>query len=167
MHVRTIIENIDRFVINPLRLAAEKIASPCLDLGIRLYIAAIFFKSGLERFHDYWHYGWDDQVAMFVQVHPIPGLEPGIAAMITVIAELILSPLLVLGMFTRFAMMGIFIMALMMYWYHEESYLYVLWMVLATISFIKGPGIFSADYLLLKWVRGEELPKPKRRKRKQ
>lgn len=166
MRVRRIIENIDLFVLNPLRIVLDKVISPCFDLGIRLYIAAIFFKSGLERLYDYLHYGWEDQIAMFVKLHPIPGLEPEIAAMITMISELALSPLLLIGLFTRFAMTGIAIMALMMYWYYEDSYLYVLWMVLAVISFVKGPGVLSADYLLLRWVRGEELPKPKRKRKK-
>ena len=79
--------------------------APALDLGIRLFLANIFFKSGLTKIKN-----WDSTLYLFSDVYQVPLLAPEVAAWLATSAELGLSVLLVLGLFGRFAAAGLFIL---------------------------------------------------------
>jgi putative oxidoreductase len=76
-----------------------------LDLGLRLYLANVFFKSGLTKVST-----WDSTLYLFSDVYHVPLLPPAVAATMAASAELGLSVLLVLGLFGRFATAGLFIL---------------------------------------------------------
>ncbi len=79
--------------------------APLFDLGLRLYLANIFFKSGLTKV-----LSWDSTLYLFSDVYNVPLLPPEVAASMAAGAELGLSMLLVLGLFVRFAAAGLFIL---------------------------------------------------------
>ncbi len=79
--------------------------SPVLDLGLRLYLANVFFKSGLTKVSN-----WNSTLYLFNDVYHVPLLSPEVAATMAACAELGLSGLLVFGLFGRFAAMGLFIL---------------------------------------------------------
>lgn len=79
--------------------------APLFDLGLRLYLANIFFKSGLTKV-----LSWDSTLYLFSDVYNVPLLPPEVAASMAAGAELGLSMLLVLGLFGRFAAAGLFIL---------------------------------------------------------
>ncbi len=79
--------------------------APLIDLGLRLYLANIFFKSGLTKV-----LSWDSTLYLFSDVYNVPLLPPEVAASMAAGAELGLSMLLVLGLFGRFAAAGLFIL---------------------------------------------------------
>ena len=79
--------------------------APALDLGIRLFLANIFFNSGLTKIHN-----WDSTLYLFSDVYQVPLLPPELAAYLTTSAELGLPGLLVMGLLGRFAAGGLFIM---------------------------------------------------------
>lgn len=136
-------------LIDPLRMLADKIGSSLLDLSFRLYLGWAFFISGMGRAKDYLNGSWDTQLFLFEIEHPIPGLDPGIAAPTTTISELALPVLLVSGLFSRFAAAGLFIMALVIQLTYQENFQHILWMALAMSILIKGPGLLSLDNLLI------------------
>jgi putative oxidoreductase len=76
-------------------------------LAIRLYLAKFFFSSGLTKIADF-----NKTVALFTDEYKVPVLPPEIAAVMSTAAELSLPVLLVAGLFTRFAGLGLFIMTL-------------------------------------------------------
>jgi putative oxidoreductase len=79
--------------------------APMLDLGLRLYIANIFYKSGLTKIQS-----WDSTLYLFNDVYQVPLLSPEVAAHLATGAELGLSVLLVFGLFGRFAAAGLSIL---------------------------------------------------------
>jgi putative oxidoreductase len=79
--------------------------APLLDLGLRLFLANVFFKSGLTKIQS-----WDSTLYLFSDVYQVPLLAPDVAAWLATGAELGLSVLLVLGLFGRFAASGLFIL---------------------------------------------------------
>ena len=79
--------------------------SPIVDLGTRLFIARVFFMSGLTKIND-----WAGTLYLFNNEYNVPVLSPTIAAYMATTGELGLSVLLVLGLGRRFAAAGLFIL---------------------------------------------------------
>ncbi len=140
-------------MIEPLRKLANKIGAPLLDLAFRLYVAQVFFKSGMLRLQSALNGDWGTQIFLFDMEHPVPYMSPEIAAVVTTAGELALPVLLALGLFSRFGAAGLFAMALMIQLTYMHSAEHLLWMALMASIFIKGPGVLSLDFLMLKWLR--------------
>jgi len=79
--------------------------APVFDLGLRLFLANIFFKSGLTKIQS-----WDSTLYLFSDVYRVPLLSSEAAAWLATGAELGLSVLLVLGLCGRFAAAGLFVL---------------------------------------------------------
>ncbi|WP_076419199.1 DoxX family protein [Colwellia sp. UCD-KL20] len=73
-------------------------------LFTRLYIANVFFKSGLTKLRD-----WESTLMLFEYEYEVPVLSFEVAAWLATAGELILPVLLVLGLFTRLSAIGLFI----------------------------------------------------------
>ena len=71
-------------------------------LAARLYIADVFWKSGLTKLRD-----WDTTLALFHDEYHVPLLPPELAAYMGTAGELALPVLLVLGLGGRFAALGL------------------------------------------------------------
>ena len=125
--------------------------APALDLGIRLFLANIFFKSGLTKIHN-----WDSTLYLFSDVYQVPLLPPELAAYLTTSAELGLPVLLVMGLLGRFAAGGLFILNLVavISFYSELSesginqHLY--WGMLLAVLLLISRDAWSIDKLLEK-----------------
>ncbi len=134
---------------------SDKTISPLLDLGIRLFMANIFFVSGRLRLNDYFNGQWENQITAFTDYHPIPGVSGEIAAIAGTGAEIILPILLVLGLFTRVGAAGLIIMTMTIQFlvpaeYEMSNPDHYMWMLLLAVPFIKGGGMISADFVLTK-----------------
>ncbi len=79
--------------------------APAFDLGLRLFLANVFFKSGLTKIKN-----WDSTLYLFTDVYQVPVLSPEIAAWLATSGELGLSTLLAVGLFGRFAAAGLLIL---------------------------------------------------------
>ncbi|MBX9818350.1 MAG: DoxX family membrane protein [Burkholderiaceae bacterium] len=75
---------------------------PLAALLARLYVAQVFFLSGLTKLRD-----WDTTLALFADEYHVPLLSPAAAAMLGTTGELVLPVLLVLGVAGRFAALGL------------------------------------------------------------
>lgn len=150
--MKTLMIKIDD-MINPLRKLASCIGAPLLDLTFRLYVAHAFFISGIGRFKDYLNGSWDTQLFLFELEHPVPGIDPAIAAPLSTGAELVLPVLLALGLFGRFGAAGLLIMTLIIEFTYQHNTEHLLWMAMLATILIRGPGLISLDTLLLKWLR--------------
>ena len=124
-------------------------ASPALDFGLRLFLANVFFKSGLTKIQT-----WDSTLYLFREEYMVPLLPPELAAYLATGAELGLSVLLVLGLFGRFAALGLSILnAVAAYSYYgqlSEAGLdqHFYWGVLLAVLLLHGLGKWSLDELL-------------------
>ena len=149
--MKALILKTDNF-IDPLRGVADKIATPLLYLALRLYVAEDFFRSGIGRLKDLLNGSWDTQLFLFELEHPVPGLDPTVAAPLTMGAELVLPVLLAFGLLGRVGAAGLFVMALVIQLTYQENFQHILWMTMTTVIFIRGPGPLSLDFLILKWI---------------
>jgi putative oxidoreductase len=77
---------------------------PLAALLARLYIAQIFFLSGLTKLRD-----WEITVALFTDEYKVPMLPPALAAAMGTAGEIALPVLLVLGLGGRFSPLGLFV----------------------------------------------------------
>ena len=124
-------------------------AAPALDVGLRLFLANVFFKSGLSKIQT-----WDSTLYLFREEYRVPLLPPDFAAYLATGAELGLPVLLVLGLFGRFAALGLFILnAVAAYSYYDQlseaglnQHLY--WGLLLAVLLLHGLGKWSLDGLL-------------------
>lgn len=82
-----------------------EVLAPAFDLGLRLYLASVFFRSGLTKIAT-----WDSTLYLFSDEYHVPLLPPEAAAFLATGAELGLPVLLVSGFLGRFAAAGLFIL---------------------------------------------------------
>jgi putative oxidoreductase len=127
--------------------------APLMDLGLRLYLANVFFRSGWTKIQS-----WDSTLYLFNDVYHVPLLPPEVAAYMAAGAELGLSVLLVLGLFGRFAASGLFILnivAVISYADLSEAGLnqHLSWGILLGVLLILSRGQWSMDALLEKLLR--------------
>jgi putative oxidoreductase len=123
---------------------------PLLLLAFRLYVARVFFMSGLTKIHD-----WSVTVALFTDEYHVPVLPPGIAALMGTAAELSMPLLLALGLATRFGAFVLFcfnIVAVVSYAALPDIAVkdHLLWGVLILVVLVFGPGKISLD----QWLEG-------------
>jgi putative oxidoreductase len=88
---------------NPAVIWLNFLREPFLLLS-RLYVAQVFFSSGLTKLND-----WSTTVALFTDEYKVPFLSPSVAAFMGTAGELILPVMLVLGLCGRFAALGLFV----------------------------------------------------------
>ena len=78
---------------------------PIADLAARLYIARVFFLSGLSKIQD-----WETTLYLFREEYHVPLLKPELAAISGTAGELTFSVLLALGIFTPLSAFALFIL---------------------------------------------------------
>jgi len=121
---------------------------PLAALLARLYVARVFFLSGLTKLRD-----WDITLALFEDEYHVPLLSPAWAAVMGTGGELVLPVLLVLGLATRFASLGLFIVngvAVISLSEIAPAALqqHILWGTLLTALAVYGGGKWAADHWL-------------------
>ena len=125
--------------------------APLLDLALRLYVADVFFKSGLTKIKS-----WDSTLYLFSDVYQVPLIPSDLAAYMATAGELGLSVLLVLGLFGRFATAGLFILnAVAAYSYYSglsEAGLFqhFAWGTMLAVLLVLSRGRWSVDNWLEK-----------------
>ena len=121
---------------------------PLFLLGLRVYVANVFFKSGLTKIDDF-----SSTVALFENEYTVPLLSPTVAAAMGTGAELVLPILFALGIFSRPVAIAFFIFnAVAVISYPEISPAgvkdHVIWgAMIATVVFF-GPGKLALDQFL-------------------
>ena len=120
-------------------------------LAARLYVAKVFFMSGLVKLRD-----WSATLALFNDYYQVPLLPPTLAAYMGTAGELAIPVLLVLGLAGRFAGAGLFVVNLMAAVSLPAEDLspaglaqHTLWGVLAVVIALWGSGRWSVDRMVL------------------
>lgn len=131
-----------------LAISGLEFAAPVGDLLLRVWVAHVFWKSGVNKFQS-----WDTTVMLFQYEYSVPLLPAHAAAVIATVVELICPVLLALGLAGRFAAGILFvfnIMAVVSYPALETpgKLDHLLWGVMLLVPFLRGPGKISVDHLL-------------------
>jgi putative oxidoreductase len=119
--------------------------APLVDLGVRLFVAGVFFQSGLTKISN-----WDSTLALFDNVYAVPLLPTQIAAVLGTGVELIFPVLLALGLGTRVSAFVLFvfnILAVISYPDLSAAGLkdHQTWGLLLLVTLLHGPGRVSVD----------------------
>src|SRR6516225_6542129 len=89
---------------------AEKTVGPLLDLLIRLWLAKIFWASGMAELQN-----WTGALLLSTHQYPLSWLDPITATRLVAAIELIGPPLLVVGLARRFAALAMLILSLVQF----------------------------------------------------
>ena len=120
-----------------------------LQLGMRVGIGMVFFNAGLLKYRSF-----EFAIKLFEDEYKVPLLAPAVAARIAMINELTTSTLLFLGLATRLATLPLLgmISIIQIFVYPSAWPDHVLWGSILIFLLTRGPGPFSADYLIDRYV---------------
>ena len=137
--------------------ATAWLATPLL-FAFRWYVAWQFLKSGWLKVSE-----WDSTLYLFQEEYHVPLLPPELAAVAGTAGELIFPGLLVMGLFTRFAALGLSavnVLAVVSYahvlpgqGFEAALGQHYLWGTLLLVVLVFGPGKWSLD----EWLGGRRL----------
>ncbi len=118
---------------------------PVALLAARIYVAWVFFMSGLTKIRD-----WETTLFLFEEEYSVPLLNYELAAWLSTAGELVLPILLVLGLAARFSALGLSIVNIVAVLSLEEiapaAYtLHIVWGLLLAQVFLWGAGYLSVD----------------------
>jgi putative oxidoreductase len=128
----------------PLDLALK----PLLLLGFRLYVAQVFFMSGLTKIKS-----WSSTLSLFEYEYSVPIIPSHIAAYMATAGELMLPVMLVVGLFSRPAALGLFVLNVVAAISYPDISIagekdHIIWGSMLAVIFAFGPGTFSIDKIL-------------------
>lgn len=129
-------------------VTALEALQPAAQLAARLYVAQVFFMSGLTKIHD-----WETTLALFADEYKVPLLSPPVAAVMGTAGELLLPVLLLLGLGGRFAALGLSVVNAVAVLSLAEIapaalQQHVFWGSLLLALVLWGPGKWSLDRLV-------------------
>ncbi|MFC3095554.1 DoxX family protein [Alteromonas sediminis] len=129
---------------NSTTLLVDYLQSPAL-LAARVYVAWVFFKSGLTKLND-----WDSTLMLFEYEYEVPFLDHMTAAYLATGGELLLPVLFALGLLSRFSAAGLFIInwvaVISLVDMPQAAFnLHLIWAGLTGLVFAWGGGFLSVD----------------------
>ena len=132
---------------------AEKTVGPLLDVYIRLWLAGIFWASGMVKLQNW-------TIALYLSAHeyPVSWLDPVTAAWLGETIEIVCPPLLVLGLATRFAALPMLILSLVIQFSYQALDQHLFWAILFGWFVVKGAGPISLDALIGRGIAATALP---------
>jgi putative oxidoreductase len=130
---------------------------PLAALAARLYVAYVFFLSGLTKLRD-----WGTTVSLFTDEYKVPLLSPELAAAMGTAGELVLPVLLVLGLGGRFAALGLFVINIIAVISLSDIapaalQQHITWGVLLAGLAIYGCGKYALDHVIIPNMRRSEM----------
>ncbi len=124
-----------------------------IALCARVFPAAVFWQSGQTKVAGF--HLKPSAVALFQNEYQLPVIDPTAAAYLSAIGEHVLPVLLVLGLATRFAALGLLFMTAVI-----EIFVYPLawpthgvWATCFVLLIARGPGEVSIDALIARRVK--------------
>jgi putative oxidoreductase len=125
-------------------------------LPARIATFSVFFRSGLVKIAD-----WNATVQLFREEYKVPVLPPEFAAHMAATMELGLSSLVLVGLFSRLSVLGLLGMVGVIQLFVEPMGWpdHIQWLGFMVFILWRGPGIFSLDHVLTRFVL-PRLPSP-------
>lgn len=141
-----------------------KIPESLLLFVARFAIAAVFWKSGQTKIEGFsldiiameaqlgWPHLKDSTLFLFEYEYNLPLISPMIAATLATLAEHVLPTLILVGLFTRFAALGLAGMTLViqLFVYPDAYPTHATWLTIALLIMWRGAGALSLDRLFFK-----------------
>ncbi len=134
-----------KYISGKYKVVADKYLSHVLLLWIRIFVALVFYRSGLTKIAN-----MDSTIALFEYEYALPIISPVVAAYLATFSELTFSALLMVGLFTRAAAIPLIIMTLVIQFLVFQNPEHFYWLALLCIVAIYGGGKISLECLLCK-----------------
>lgn len=115
---------------------------PLLLLGIRFWMAHIFWRAGKVKFKR-----WEATLDLFRFEYKVPFIAPELAAYLTTTFELVCPVLLVAGLMSRLATLPLLIITAVIHLTYLSHDDHVYWAFLLGVILLKGAGPLSLDAL--------------------
>lgn len=136
-----------RSFIRPATHVLEAL-SPVADLGIRLWVAWVFWKSGQTKIAN-----WDSTLFLFEDFYQVPLLPPDLAAYLGTAVELSMPVLLAFGLAARFSAAVLLVFNVVAVLSLPELrpvdlQNHSLWGLMLLVTLFHGPGKLSLDHLI-------------------
>jgi NADH dehydrogenase/putative oxidoreductase len=132
---------------------AQRTLGPLADLLIRLWLAQVFFVSGVLKASN-----WDNALLLAEHEYPVSWLDPVTAAWLGAATELGGSVLLALGLATRFAAAPMLALALVIQVEYHALDTHLFWAVLFAWYLVWGAGPLSIDSMVARGLTAAPLP---------
>ena len=120
-------------------------------LLLRIILAIPFWKAGLTKFH-YVQYNQLETLYFLFEEYNVPFLSVKFAAWSGMLGELILSVLLVFGLFTRISALGLLILTGVVYYVDGNDHA-IYWAGITFFLAMNGAGRLSLDHFLSSYCR--------------
>jgi putative oxidoreductase len=143
------------FINTAIRLVRSAIntlqfLTPVGDLLVRLWVANVFWKSGLTKFESF-----DTTILLFENEYQVPFISPVLAAYFGTFTELFFPVLLVLGLAGRMSAGVLFIFNIIAVASYPDLgpagvAQHQVWGILLLITLMHGPGKLSLDHWISK-----------------
>lgn len=130
--------------------ALDRIPTDLVQLSLRGGLAGIFWSSARTKVDGLLSIS-DNTYFLFEEEYRLPLIAPDLAAHLATYAEHLLPMMLVLGIGSRFAALGLFIMTLTIQLFvYPDAFLstHFGWFALALAIIARGPGRVSIDHLI-------------------
>ena len=121
----------------------KRYVKPFFALFVRLWIARIFWYSGLAKITD-----WNATLDLFKNEYKVPDISPIFAAYSSAGFELVCSALLAIGFMSRLAVLPLIAMSLVIHSTYDASIEPLYWAILLGMIFSYGPGCISVDAVI-------------------
>jgi len=133
-------------LIRTLNAGFDRIPNDVVALALRLFPAMVFWQSGRTKVDGVFTIS-DSTWFLFEHEYALPVIPFEIAAVLATVAEHALPILLVLGLFTRFAALGLLVMTLVIqvFVYPGAWVIHGLWAAALLALVARGPGVLSVD----------------------
>ncbi|MDE0310172.1 MAG: DoxX family protein [Acidiferrobacterales bacterium] len=135
-------------------------AAPIGDLILRIWVANVFWKSGLTKISNI-----DSTMYLFEYEYAVPIIPFELAAYLAIAAELVLPLMLVFGFAARAAAGALFvfnIIAVVSYSALNAVGIaqHQVWGIMLLVLLLRGPGQISIDYFIRKRILGHDSRSP-------
>lgn len=128
--------------------ALDRIPQGAIALLARFAMASVFWASGRTKVEEATLFTLSDNaVYLFREEYKLPLLPPELAAHLALVGEHVLPILLVLGLATRFAALGLLAMTLVIqiFVYPDAYAVHATWATCLLVVMKYGPGPISVD----------------------
>ena len=131
-----------------LRMWLDSVPYWVLALPLRFGVAWIFWNSAQVKLIN-----WQRTIELFTDEYRVPLLPPEWAAYMALSIELVCPVLLVLGLFTRAAVLLMLGMTAVIqtFVYPDAWPTHLQWTAMILVLLCRGAGVVSLDYILWRW----------------
>jgi putative oxidoreductase len=112
-------------------------------LGMRLWIANVFWNSGMAKSSD-----WQGTIALFADEYKVPVLPPEIAATLGTATELTAPILIALGLGARFGAGALLVMTAVIEFTYMSFPIHQVWVLILLLIILQSSGKASVDYFI-------------------